>query len=249
MNGCTVELPAIKTFIPNSLNEWDGRLCAIIAFAGCNWRCAYCHGWRLVTGETDGPDIPASEVLAYLEENEGWVDGIVVSGGEPTLQPHLVDLLRIFREHVLEVKIHTNGSRPDVLAAILAEDLVDCVALDFKSRLDSDALSHVARVDADAALVRESYRLTDESGVEVEAHTTLCPAFLSLSDLPAMAEELSRIAPRARWIWQQYNPEDVLDPVAAGDAAYQSDEIRGAMETAKADFPEIELRGLRPEHE
>lgn len=237
-------LPEIRGFLPNSLNEWQGRIAAVLWLPGCNWRCAYCHGWRFVTGAAELAPIPAAEVFATLDEQAGWIDGVVISGGEPTLQPALPALLEALRERALAVKLHSNGSRPAVLAQLLDAGRLAAVALDYKAPLPSEALRACAGPPADPAAVAESLRLAAAAGVELELHTTLCPAFLEWEAVRRMAAELAERAPGARWIWQQYNPEDVLDPERAGRRQYDPATIEATAAELRGTHGSIEVRGI-----
>ena len=235
--------PIIRGLVPNSMNEWHGRLAAAVFLQGCNWRCPFCHGWRFVTEPDSLPPIPVDALDDLLSGEAGWIDGVVVSGGEPTLQPHLENLVRLIRRHGAAVKLHTNGSRPDVVRGLLERNLLECLALDFKAPLTAERLTRSAGTQVDLEAVRQSVRLGPTHGVECEFHTTLCPACLDLDDLRAMAETLRTEAPQARWIWQQYNPGDVLDPGRAGETQFALPDIASVADELRATGLEIEVRG------
>ncbi|MFH0911208.1 MAG: anaerobic ribonucleoside-triphosphate reductase activating protein [Planctomycetota bacterium] len=239
-----VKLPVIRGFLPASLNEWDGRISAVLFLEGCNWRCPYCHGWRLVRDPASLPEIPIGEVLRVLEEETEWVDGVTITGGEPTLQPAIEALVELFHRRGLAVKLETNGSRPRLMESLIRLGMLDCLALDYKAPLAPDRLKRASGVAEEVAAVRRSFELAASSGLELEFHTTLCPACVSLEDLPEMGRQLARIAPRARWVLQRYNPEDVLSPAEAGSASYDLSAVEAAAKELRAIYPRIEVRGF-----
>ena len=208
----------------NSLLEWENKVAAVAVAGGCNWRCPYCHGWRYVTGLDDLEKIELSALFQLLQEQEGWLDGVVFSGGEPTLQPGLHDLVKEVKNRGLAVKIHTNGTRPEVIKKLLAEQLIDCLALDYKAVLDS-GLTKVAGVkisEETLTKIRESFQLARESNIDREYHTTLCPQFINLENFRKMAEQLEA---GGLWLLQQYKPDDCLALTLAGEKQFSQAEL------------------------
>ena len=108
-----------------SMVDYPGKLAATVFTGGCNLRCPFCHNALLVTRLNETPELPEAEVLAFLERRRGLLDGVVLSGGEPLLQPDAADFLRKVRDMGFAVKLDTNGCCPDRLAAILEAGLVD----------------------------------------------------------------------------------------------------------------------------
>jgi pyruvate formate lyase activating enzyme len=175
------------------------------------------------------PDV----LFSLLERQKGWIDGVVFTGGEPTLQPGLADLIRRARDHGAAVKLHTNGCRPGVVAALLDEGLVDCLALDYKAPLDGRFFD-AAGVAPDRAMleaVRETFRLASGSNADCEYHTTLAPRFIDADSLSVMAE---RLEPGGLWILQQFENNDCLDQRLAGDKRYGDEELDALEAVAKS---------------
>lgn len=213
----------MRGFIENSLLEWENRLSAVVIAGGCNLRCPYCHSWRYVTGLTDLEKLEPAVLFELLERQRGWIDGVVFTGGEPTLQPGLTELIRRTREYEVAIKLHTNGTRPHVLAGLLDEGLLDCLALDYKAPLDERLLTvSGSREEGMPDAVKESFRLAASSGLEREYHTTLAPAFITADTFKAMGEGLE---PGGLWILQQFENGDCLDPVLAGSVRFTGAEL------------------------
>lgn len=122
----------IGGFLKTSFCDWPGRLAAVVFAQGCNFRCPWCHNPSLVPHDPAAPLVPEEEVLDWLARRKGMLGGVVVSGGEPTLQPDLLPFLVRLRGLGLAAKLDTNGSRPEVVQQALEAGLVDWVAVDYK---------------------------------------------------------------------------------------------------------------------
>jgi len=195
-----------------------------VAFTrGCNYRCPYCHNPDLVEVHGDDP-VTEVELFALLEKRRGQLDGVVFTGGEPTLQPDLADVLRRVRDLGFATKLDTNGSRPGVIEALLAEGLVDFVAMDVKAPLER--YPEVAGAPADG--VEQSIGLLLRAGVETEFRTTVVPGLLERSDVLAIGD-LVRGAPR--YVLQPFAPGATLEPGFGGQAPDPEwlEELRSAL--------------------
>ncbi len=232
----------MRGFLENSLLEWEDKVTAVVIAGGCNLRCPFCHSWRYVTGLDSLRPLDTEVVFDLLERQRGWIDGVVFTGGEPTLQPGLADLMRNVREYGVLTKLHTNGTRPDVVAALMKEGLVDCLALDYKAPLDRRWYPAADRPEDDGSLlerVRESFRLARESGIDREYHTTLVPNFVSRDTFTDMANELES---DGLWILQQYETGERLNPALAGERRYNGEELDWFEEAAKARHGRVILK-------
>ena len=127
---------SIKGFLETSFVDWPGKVVSVLFLPRCNFRCPFCHNHSLVVNPAGYDDIPRPYIMARLTELKEWVDGVCISGGEPTIHPRLPSLMAEVKEVGLAVKLDTNGSRPDILQALLAQGLVDCVAMDIKAPLN-----------------------------------------------------------------------------------------------------------------
>ncbi|MCX7933637.1 MAG: anaerobic ribonucleoside-triphosphate reductase activating protein [Planctomycetota bacterium] len=232
----------IRGFLPASLSEWDGKICAVIFTPRCDWRCPYCHGWRFVCEDPSLPLIEVATVFRHLEQQREWLDGVVISGGEPTLQPHLADFLQAIKERGLAVKLETNGSRPQTIATLLERRLIDCLCLDYKAPLDERLFRAIGLAEKNPQIltaVQRSFALAAASGVEREYHTTLCPAFV---DAAALEEMAAALEPDGVWVLQQYEPADCLAPAAAGARQYDATELAALWQVAQRRHRRVLLR-------
>jgi pyruvate formate lyase activating enzyme len=206
----------IKGFLETSFLDWPGRLAAVLFLGGCNFRCPFCHNAELVLAPHLVPSIPLPGVLERLRQLRGWVDGVVVSGGEPTLSPRLPELLGRIRTAGFEIKLDTNGSCPDVLAKLLARGLVQAVDMDLKAPLEPAAYAALAGVPVRVELIRASLELIRLSGLPHRFRTTYVPGLLD----PAAIGRLRAAAPSGSpFVVQGFNPQRVLDPALRRVAA------------------------------
>ena len=192
-----------------SLCDFPGRSSAVVFTQGCNFRCPFCHNGSLIP--VDAPSeslIPESEVFEFLKGRRGQLDGVVISGGEPTIQPDLIAFLRTVKALGYPIKLDTNGTRPDVLSAVLGDALVDFVAMDVKA--PSHGYNRLTGVRAPVNAVRESLSIIAKSGLPHEFRTTFVEQLLSADDIGAIremipAESLHRL--------HEFRPEYALDPM------------------------------------
>jgi pyruvate formate lyase activating enzyme len=123
---------AVLGFEPLSLCDWPGRVCCVLFLGGCDLRCPTCHNREIAWHPERFPGLDASETLARIEERWRWLDGIVVTGGEPTLAPGLSKLIGALARFNLPIKVDTNGMRPELAAGLLSAHDLLCFAVDFK---------------------------------------------------------------------------------------------------------------------
>ncbi len=196
-------------FQPFTLSDYPGRMAAIAFTQGCNFRCPFCHnGALLPMAAPEETLVPEAVVLDHLYRRRGKLDGLVVSGGEPTLQKALPGFLRRVKDLGFLVKLDTNGSRPDVLRRLLEDGLVDFVAMDIKAT--PEKYGRLSGVDGVSwGCIEESIAAVTWSGVEHLFRTTMVPALLTPQDLHRIRELLPESSPHKI---QQFNPENALEP-------------------------------------
>ncbi len=200
----------IARFLGLSLIDYPGRVAAVVWTVGCNLRCPFCYNPELVLPELSArlETIPPDWVLRELGERAGFIEGLAVTGGEPTLQGDLADFLWEVKSLGLGVKLDTNGTRPEVLEGLLSDDLLDYVALDIKAPFRRyHELSGIPDDEAEAVVgrVRRSLEILEGSGIEYEVRTTLAPGLTEgdvreiLGEVPAERYYLQRfIVPREK---------------------------------------------------
>jgi pyruvate formate lyase activating enzyme len=211
----------VKGFIESSFVDWPGKLAAVLFLPRCNFRCPYCHNADLVTRPEVLRDVAWEDIQACLERHRGWIDGVCVSGGEPTLQPELPRMFALFKRLGFLTKLDTNGSNPDMLAQLLEQGLVDYVAMDVKSCLDKQLYCRITRAPHMFELVKRSIRLLLDGRTAYEFRVTVVPTYHAPEDIYRLAVELNG-ARRLRI--QNFYPSDAVLDAELRDVPPFSDE-------------------------
>lgn len=170
---------------PLTTIDFPGRLAAVLYCQGCPWRCTYCHNTELLDAATP-PALPWPDALAFLHRRRGLLDGVVFSGGEPTLQATLADALAAVRALGMQTALHTAGMYPQRLAALLPQ--LDWVGLDIKA--PAHRHDAITATPGSAGRPRQALRALADSGIDFECRTTWHPGLFSASELLALADEL-----------------------------------------------------------
>lgn len=219
--------------------DYPGKLAATVFTGGCNLRCPFCHNALLVTQLAENPERHSvEEVLAFLKSRKGLLDGVVLSGGEPLLQPDAADFLSAVKAMGYAVKLDTNGCYPAALREILERGLVDYVAMDIKNSRERYAET-VGIPAFDLSPVEESIRLLRESGVDYEFRTTIVKEFHTEDDIHAIG----------RWVGgaPHYYLQNFVDSgnlIAGGLNPVEPLRLQAFAEIAKDYFSDVQLRGV-----
>jgi len=218
--------------------DWEGKLASIVFVKGCNYRCPYCHNPELVRPEGLGY-MEWDEVARQLESKADWNDGVVITGGEPTISPDLEKMIDRIREMGFTIKLDTNGSRPEVVNKLLSENKLDFMAVDIKAAFDD--YDRATRAEGYANAVKETIELVTGSGIDHEFRTTVVPGLVERGDLIDIARYLGRRNAK-RYVLQQYNPKIVLEAALGYIKPYPAawlDEAAGEC----AEFVPVKIRG------
>jgi pyruvate formate lyase activating enzyme len=205
-----------------SLVDFPGRVSTVVFLNGCNFRCPYCHNPDLARGLAGGL-VAAEAVRSYLETRRGLIDGVVITGGEPTLQPGLADFCAAIRSMGYPVKLDTNGSRPACLEGLIARRLVNFVAMDIKA--DPAAYGALSPRKDIGARIRASIDLIMNSGVDYEFRTTCIRPLIT----PSVMARIAGLIRGARvYAIQKFCAKETLDPDCGSHRhdRFDDDELR-----------------------
>ena len=221
-----------------SMVDYPGKLAATVFTGGCNLRCPFCHNAPLVTRLSESPVLTEEEVLDFLSARKGFLDGVVLSGGEPLLQPGAADFLDKVRSLGYAVKLDTNGCYPAALADILNRGLVDYVAMDIKNSREKYPLT-VGIPNLDLTPIEESIFLLRQNGINYEFRTTVVREFHTAEDIRAIGQWVGG-APH----YYLQNFVDSGDLLSPGLHALEKQELLALQGIARDFFPHAELRGV-----
>lgn len=228
----------VKGWVKTSLIDYPGKIATVLFTGGCNFRCPYCQNSDLVLHPETFPEVDLAEVFQLLTRRRGLVDGVVITGGEPTLHNGIEDLLRKVKELGLAAKLDTNGYRPEVLKDLWERELLDYVAMDIKTSLAKYHLA--AGVPVDVERIEESVRLILSLGIEHEFRTTVVPDIVTPKDIEEIA---TLIAGANRYVLQQFRPQQTLDPRWREVAPYPAEVLLEMARAAENWVGKVEVRG------
>ena len=217
----------IGGFQPFSLSEFPGKISAVVFCQGCNFRCPYCHNPELVDPGCFTPSWPEVRVMHELASRRGRLQGVVITGGEPTLQQDLERFIREARALGFAVKLDTNGSDPETLERLLAARLLDHIGLDVKAPPHSYA--GVVRTAIAPTTITRSIATVIGSGVDHELRTTWLPSLLQRQDLLEIADAVKGCR---RWVVQRFLPSKALDPNVLDERSPDETELAAIREAA-----------------
>lgn len=199
--------------------DYPGKVACILYTIGCNFRCPYCHNPSLVDETTE--EIPYSDILSFLKERQGLLDGVVITGGEPTLHSDLIERIEEIKKLGYLVKLDTNGTRPAFLKKIIDKDIIDYIAMDVKAPVEMYPLTVGRAVCADT--LRQSISLIINSGIEYEFRTTVVKSLLKPEDIEQIGKE---IRGARRYYLQKFSSGKILNPQFGNKVTYSNDEFR-----------------------
>jgi pyruvate formate lyase activating enzyme len=189
-----------------SLIDYPEHIATIVFTQGCNYRCPYCHNSSLIANSSQKSSyLSLEDFWNFIKKRRKLIDGVSITGGEPTLQPGLIDFIKEIKARGLKVKLDTNGSNPDILAELLAANLLDYIAMDIKSSLQSYS-AVVGECNLDK--VKKSIELIKSSKIDYEFRTTVVPTLHTEQDFKDIGE---LIAGAERYYIQNFRPINTLD--------------------------------------
>lgn len=196
----------INGYLKTSFVDYPDRMCSVIFFGNCNFRCPFCHNPALVFNNE--PEYSWELIENHLEKRKGIIEAVTITGGEPTMSPELVLVMKKLKERNLLIKLDTNGSNPKMLKQLIDEKLVDYIAMDMKAPFSN--YKKVILTDVNPELMKESAQMIMNSGIEYEFRTTVHSELLNEDDIIKMSEDISGAK---RWCLQVFmNYNDILDP-------------------------------------
>jgi pyruvate formate lyase activating enzyme len=210
-----------------SLIDYPRKLSAVVFTQGCNLRCPYCHNPELVDPGLFSNPVDVDEVTAFLKRRKGKLDGIVITGGEPSIQKGLLGFMRQVKDLGFLIKLDTNGTLTDVLENVAELHLADYIAMDIKGPADKYPEIAGKPVNLDAIL--KSILLIMDSGIDYEFRTTWAAEQLSAEDI---VETATMIKGARRFAIQRFNPSKHLDPSMLNSHPPLESAIRKAVDAS-----------------
>lgn len=234
-----------------SLIDYSGHLAAVVFTIGCTFNCNFCYNPMLVPngksedtpskgGEEEG-QTPLTEagLFHFLEERKGKLDGVVVTGGEPTIHHDLPDFLTKIKALGFDIKLDTNGTNPEMLKKVLSDNLVDYLAMDIKS--DEARYEKTTGTKFDFGKIKESVKIIMESGLPYEFRTTCVPGFLDEEAIENMGK---MIEGADKWFLQRFKSDaDMIDGELVGKPGFPEEQMERFAVIGRKHVKECEVRG------
>lgn len=230
----------IKGFIETSLVDWDGKVVSVIFLPGCNFRCPYCQNIDLIDHPEKFKTVPEEKVFGYLESHKDFIDGVCITGGEPTLHKNggLTEFIKKIKQDGFLVKLDTNGSDPNYLKELVRDNLIDFVAMDIKAPLEG--YNKAANVKVDTEAVKESIQFILSGNIDHEFRTTVVPTITGLAEIEGISK---LIAGAKKYALQQFEPENCKDIELRKLKPYDRETIAEMMKIAKKYVGNVIYRG------
>ncbi|MEM2843086.1 MAG: anaerobic ribonucleoside-triphosphate reductase activating protein [Candidatus Bathyarchaeia archaeon] len=209
----------IKGLQKFTLIDYPGKLACTIFTFGCNFRCPYCQNPELIMDDGRKP-ISTAWILNFLYERKGFLDGICITGGEPTLHQDLLEFLHEVKQMGYLIKIDTNGSNPEVLKKAIKNGIIDYIAMDIKAPLKK--YSEVVRVKVKEEEIKKSIEIIKNSGLDYEFRTTVVPDLLNKEDFNEIGKLLKGTK---RFYLQQFQGKKTLDKNFEGKTPLEKKEL------------------------
>lgn len=241
-----LRIRGISGFLETSFIDWDGMVAAVLFMGSCNMSCPFCHDHELFGPGMDS--LPYNGVRHNLLNHRDWVDGVVISGGEPTCHSCLGAMLADIKSMGFKTKLDTNGTRPDILKRFVNDELVDYVAMDIKTSLSPKHIDDcgTTRYDRAAGLpinledVRTSIDFLLDGHVPYEFRTTVVPTLVGRADLEDIA---SIIAGARAYFLQPFEPRNARDSALRNVRPYSEQELALLLDLVRKYVPPATLRG------
>lgn len=221
-----------------TLLDYPGKVAATIFLGGCNFRCPFCQNSSLVLHPDDQPEIPVPEVLSFLEKRKGILEGVCITGGEPTLSPELPDLTDRIHSLGYPIKLDTNGSHPEVLKSLARRGLIQMAAVDIKACPENYGI--LCGLDTpDLSAVQETAEFLISGTLDYEFRTTAVRELHTEKDFLEIARWLK--GAKAYYLQAYRDSGEVLKP---GFTSFTKEELLHFRRILKQTIPLVELRGI-----
>ncbi|MCQ2053116.1 MAG: anaerobic ribonucleoside-triphosphate reductase activating protein [archaeon] len=231
----------IVGFIRTTLLDWDGKVACTIYLANCNFRCPYCHNKEIIFDSDKIDELDEKKIFNYIQENSDFLDGVVISGGEPTINTDLSKLIKKLKEMGMKIKLDTNGYNPDVLDDLIGAGYIDKIAMDIKAPLTEEKYSAVTGVHINPEILKKSIKIIMNSNIDYEFRTTCSPIFIKPEDIDEIGKSINGAE---NYNLQQFRPKICLDSRLEHISPYKESVILQMAKIARKYAKNVKIRGI-----
>ncbi len=221
----------------STLIDYPQKIASVVFTQGCNFRCGYCHNPELLSASKTYGITTTDEYIAFLKTRLGKLDGVVITGGEPTLQSGLYEFIYKIKNLGFSVKLDTNGTNPDILNKLIRNNLLDYIAMDIKAPLRK--YTQITNVNVSIKDIKNSIKIIIKSNIEHEFRTTVIKSQISPEDII----EIGKIINGAqRYYLQKFIPSKILDINLLNEKTYTDQELQNICNNLKKYINNAEYR-------
>lgn len=221
----------------STLIDYPQKIASVVFTQGCNFRCGYCHNPELLSASKTYGITTTDEYIAFLKTRLGKLDGVVITGGEPTLQSGLYEFIHKIKNLGFSVKLDTNGTNPDILNKLIRNNLLDYIAMDIKAPLRK--YTQITNVNVSIKDIKNSIKIIIKSNIEHEFRTTVIKSQISPEDII----EIGKIINGAqRYYLQKFIPSKILDINLLNEKTYTDRELQNICNNLKKYINNAEYR-------
>ena len=218
-----------------TLTDFPQKIAAIVFTQGCNFRCGYCHNPELL--EFNKTNFEVREFLEFLKTGQGKLDGVVITGGEPTLQNGLYDFIKNIKDLNFEVKLDTNGTNPKILEKLINDNMLDYIAMDIKAPLKK--YPEITGVDVNIKDIQKSIKIIMNSGIDYEFRTTVVKSMLTIDDIIDIGKMLKGAK---RYYLQKFVSTKIYNTDLNNAETYTNEEFTNICEDLKNFIQQVNYR-------
>ena len=211
-----------------TLIDFPGKIAAIVFTQGCNFRCGYCHNPSLLINKSELNNYTEEDFFSFLQTRTGKLDGVVITGGEPTLQSGLYDFIKKIKQMGFDVKLDTNGTNPDVIEKLLNDNLLDYIAMDIKAPIEK--YENIVCTNIKQENILRSIYLIINCKINYEFRTTVIKSQLSFDDFDKIGQMINGAK---RYYMQKFVPSEILDHNLVNEQTYTDNEFKTICENLK----------------
>ena len=229
----------VKKVIERNLKEWEGKGVSILFLGGCNYRCPYCNQKDLVLNSNLISDIPYENIREFLLANRKWIDGVVISGGEPTLNQSLLPLLQDLKKLGFLTKVLTNGTNEPLIRKLIMSKLIDLISIDIKAPINEVKYREVSKTNVDLRNIKNLLTFLKTSSYNYEISVTPHPVTMSEEDFEEILDSLTGIK---KFVIRKIEKNNFLDEKLNDVDSYSDEYINMLYLKAKRYFKDSIVR-------
>ena len=224
----------------HTLIDYPGKMAATIFTSGCNLRCPFCHNPELVLPKeiSKSKKLPLKEVFSFLKERKGFLDGVVICGGEPTIHNDLYDFCSEIKRIGFLIKLDTNGYNPEMLEKLIDKELIDYIAMDIKAY--KEKYDKLAGVKVDLEKIEQSIELLKNRAKDYEFRTTLVPGIIEKEDILKIVQW---IAPARKYVIQNFsNKQPLINQELSNEKPFSDEYLESIKKEVESFFDICDIR-------